>query len=147
MAPSKRRRRRTPIHALKEVISDKVFWRFMLMLALLCLVRMMFQHMHFTWPKYVIREQGEAFPVGKLWSLNSLLILVMAPLGTALTRKRRPFEVLLFGAFISSLSPFVPLLRLLHALPARDDPAAHHWRGAVVPTSLRVQRLHRPPRP
>jgi MFS family permease len=105
--PIEKKEKAHPIHALKEVISDKVFWRFMLMLALLCLVRMMFQHMHFTWPKYVIREQGEAFPVGKLWSLNSLLILVMAPLGTALTRKRRPFEVLLFGAFISSLSPFV----------------------------------------
>ncbi|MCS6902134.1 MAG: hypothetical protein RMJ98_21185, partial [Myxococcales bacterium] len=52
-------------------------------------------------------EQGEAFPVGKLWSLNSVLILFLAPMGTALTRKHRPFEVLLLGAFISSLSPFV----------------------------------------
>jgi MFS family permease len=96
-----------PLASLKEVIAHKAFWRFMLMLALLSLVRMMFQHMHFTWPKYVIRERGEGFPVGTLWSLNSVLILVLAPLGTALTRNRKPFEVLLFGAFISSLSPFV----------------------------------------
>jgi dipeptide/tripeptide permease len=96
-----------PLVALKEVFTDKAFWRFMALLALLSLVRMMFQHMHFTWPKYVIREQGDSFPVGTLWSINSLLILVLAPLGTALTRKRRPFEVLLLGAFISSLSPFV----------------------------------------
>lgn len=105
--PIEKKEKANPLKALQEVFSDKAFWRFMLMLALLCLVRMMFQHMHFTWPKYIIREQGEDFPVGKLWSLNSLLILVMAPLGTALTRKRRPFEVLLFGAFLSSLSPFV----------------------------------------
>ncbi|MBL8678534.1 MAG: MFS transporter [Myxococcales bacterium] len=96
-----------PLQSLREVIAHKAFWRFMLMLALLCLVRMMFQHMHFTWPKYVIRERGEDFPVGTLWSVNSMLILVLAPLGTALTRKRKPFDVLLFGAFISSLSPFV----------------------------------------
>lgn len=96
-----------PLTSLKEVVSHKAFWRFMLMLALLCLVRMMFQHMHFTWPKYVIRERGEDFPVGTLWSVNSMLILVLAPLGTALTRKRKPFDVLLFGAFLSSLSPFV----------------------------------------
>lgn len=97
----------SPLVLLKEVIAHKAFWRFMLMLALLSLVRMMFQHMHFTWPKYVIREQGEDFPVGTLWSVNSLLILFLAPLGTALTRKRKPFDVLLLGAFISSLSPFV----------------------------------------
>jgi MFS family permease len=105
--PADKKEKTNPLKALTEVFSDKAFWRFMLMLALLCLVRMMFQHMHFTWPKYVIREQGEDFPVGTLWSANSLMILVLAPLGTALTRKRRPFEVLLLGAFISSLSPFV----------------------------------------
>jgi hypothetical protein len=63
--------------------------------------------MHFTWPKYVLREQGDQFPVGTVWSINAFLILFLAPLGTALTRRRRPFEVLLFGAFISALSPFV----------------------------------------
>jgi hypothetical protein len=96
-----------PFQALREAFLDRAFWRFLLLLVLLCLVRMMFQHMHFTWPKYVIREQGEAFPVGKVWGLNSLLILGLAPLGTAITRGLRPFNVLLFGAFISSLSPFV----------------------------------------
>jgi MFS family permease len=97
----------SPLVALRDVLKDRPFWRFMVLLVLLSLVRMMFQHMHFTWPKYVLREQGEGFPVGTVWSLNSFLILFLAPLGTALTRNRRPFEVLLFGAFISALSPFV----------------------------------------
>lgn len=96
-----------PLVALKDVLKDRAFWRFMVLLVLLSLVRMMFQHMHFTWPKYVLREQGESFPVGTVWSLNSFLILFLAPLGTALTRHRKAFEVLLLGAFISSLSPFV----------------------------------------
>jgi len=93
--------------ALREVVSDRTFWRFIVLLALLSLVRMMFQHMHFTWPKYVTREQGDAFPVGTVWSYNSLLILFLAPLATLLTRHRKPFEVLVFGAFISAVSPFV----------------------------------------
>ena len=97
----------SPLVALRDVLSDKPFWRFMVLLVLLSLVRMMFQHMHFTWPKYVLREQGEGFPIGTVWSFNSFLILFLAPLGTALTRHRRPFEVLLFGAFISAMSPFV----------------------------------------
>jgi MFS family permease len=97
----------SPFAAMREVLSDRAFWRFLLMLALLSLVRMMFQHMHFTWPKYVTRLEGDDFPVGTIWSVNSALIVVLAPIGTALTRRRRPLDVLLFGAFISSLSPFV----------------------------------------
>lgn len=100
----------SPLSALKDVLSDKIFWRFMVLLVLLALVRMMFQHMHFTWPKYVLREQGDSFPVGTVWSFNAFLILFLAPLGTALTRKRKAFEVLLFGATISALSPFVLVL-------------------------------------
>lgn len=97
----------SPLVALREVLGDRVFWRFIVLLVLISLVKMMFQHMHFTWPKYVLRMQGDAFPVGTVWSFNALLILFLAPLGTALTRKREPLNVLLIGAFISSLSPFV----------------------------------------
>ena len=93
--------------ALRDVLGDKTFWRFIVLLVFLSLVRMMFQHMHFTWPKYITREQGDRFPIGTVWSLNSFLILFLAPLGTAITRNRKPFNVLLFGAFISALSPFV----------------------------------------
>jgi MFS family permease len=96
----------SPLAALRDVVRDRAFWRFLLLLLFLSLVRMMFQHMHFTWPKYVTRELGDAFPVGRVWSINSLLILGLAPLATALTRRRKPFDVLLVGAFIASLSPF-----------------------------------------
>jgi hypothetical protein len=95
------------ISALRDVVTDKTFWRFIVLLVFLSIVRMMFQHMHFTWPKYVTRVEGDSFPVGTVWSLNSFLILFLAPLGTAITRKAKPFTVLLVGAFISSMSPFV----------------------------------------
>jgi hypothetical protein len=45
--------------------------------------------------------------VGKVWALNSLMILGLAPLGTALTRRFRPLDVLLVGAFFTAASPFV----------------------------------------
>jgi MFS family permease len=96
-----------PLVAFREVITDRAFWRFILLLALLSLVRMMFQHMHFTWPKYVTRMNGDDFPWGKVWGLNAFLILGLAPLGTAITRGYKPFNVLLFGATISALCPFV----------------------------------------
>lgn len=106
-APPEPAKKPKALAALREVLTDRFFWRFMVLLVLLSLVRMMFQHMHFTWPKYVLREQGEDFPVGTIWSVNSALILFLAPIGTAITRKKKPFDVLLFGASISALSPFV----------------------------------------
>jgi len=101
------KRSKNPLRIMRDVIAEPLFWRFIVLLGLLAVVKMMFQHMHFTWPKYVLRERGEAFPMGTLWSLNSMLILGLAPLATALTRKRKPFQVLLVGAFVSALSPFV----------------------------------------
>lgn len=96
-----------PLRAMAGVVADSRFWRFMLLMVLLSLVRLMFQHMHFTWPKYVTRVEGDAFNVGTVWSLNSLGILFLAPLATALTRRLPIFPVLLVGAAISAVSPFV----------------------------------------
>ena len=130
--------------ALKDVLGDKTFWRFIVLLVFLSLVRMMFQHMHFTWPKYITREQGDSFPIGTVWSLNSFLILFMAPLGTAITRKRKPFNVLLFGAFISSLSPFalvfgssmpyqIAMILLLTVGEALWSPRLYEYNVSIAP--------------
>lgn len=130
--------------ALKDVITDKTFWRFIVLLVFLSLVRMMFQHMHFTWPKYITREQGDSFPIGTVWSLNSFLILFMAPLGTAITRRRKPFNVLLFGAFISSLSPFalvfgstmpyqIAMILLLTVGEALWSPRLYEYNVSIAP--------------
>ncbi|MFM7107327.1 MAG: MFS transporter [Planctomycetaceae bacterium] len=96
-----------PLVALADVVSDRRFWRFMLLIVLLSLVRLMFQHMHFTWPKYVTRVEGDDFPVGTVWSLNSMGVLFLVPLATALTRRLPIFPVLLLGAAISAVSPFL----------------------------------------
>ena len=53
-----------PFRAVATVVSDRAFWRCMLLMVLLSLVRLAFQHMHFTWPKYATRVEGDAFPVG-----------------------------------------------------------------------------------
>lgn len=99
--------RPNPAKVLAEVLADRAFWRFMFLLVLFSLVKLIFQHMHFTWPTYVTRVEGESFPVGRVWALNSFLILFLAPLGTALTRGRKPLDVLLVGAFITAASPLI----------------------------------------
>jgi MFS family permease len=139
-----RRPATNPIAAVREVVADPLFRRFMILLVLLSLVRLIFQHMHFTWPKYVTRVEGEAFPVGTVWSLNSLGIIFLTPLATALTRRSPVFRTLLVGAAISAVSPFilcfgsgmpvqVAMIAVLTVGEALWSPRLYEYNVAVAP--------------
>jgi MFS family permease len=69
--------------------------------------KLIFQHFHFTWPKYVTREMGEGFPVGKVYSINPVMIMFLVPIATALTRHRSAFNCIVLGAFVTTASVFV----------------------------------------
>ena len=101
------RKKKNPLAVLGEVVRDGGFWRFMLLIGFLVLVKAIFVHMHSTWPKYITRERGEDFDWGWLWALNSVLILVFVPIVTAFTRKLSAYTVIVIGSFITALSPFV----------------------------------------
>ena len=92
---------------LGEVVRDRAFWRFMLLIAFLVLVKAIFVHMHATWPKFITRERGEDFDWGGLWALNSVLILFFVPVTTAFTRHLPAFKVIVIGAFVTAASPFI----------------------------------------
>jgi dipeptide/tripeptide permease len=96
-----------PFTVLGEVVRDGGFWRFMLLIGFLVLVKAIFVHMHSTWPKYITRERGEDFDWGWLWALNSVLILVFVPIVTAFTRKLSAYTVIVIGSFITAASPFI----------------------------------------
>ena len=101
------RKKSNPFAVLGEVVADTRFWRFMLLIGFLVLVKAIFVHMHSTWPKYITRERGEDFDLGWLWALNSVLILIFVPIGTAFTRKVAAYKVVVIGSFITAASPFI----------------------------------------
>ncbi len=98
-----------PLKVAFGVMSEKAFWRFMLFVGLLVFVKLIFSHSHFTFPKYALREMGESFPLGAFQAINPILIIVLVPVATALTRHRSAFNVIVFGSIVSALSPFVLL--------------------------------------
>jgi dipeptide/tripeptide permease len=101
------KRATNPFAVLREVVADTRFWRFMLLIAFLVLVKSIFVHMHSTWPKFITRERGEDFDWGWIAGLNSVLILVFVPITTAFTRHMSAFKVIIIGSFITALSPFI----------------------------------------
>lgn len=102
-------RARAPWSIAREVMREVTFWRFMLLIALLVFVKMIFQHSHFTLPKYAIRELGESFPLGKFQTINPISIMILVPIVTALTRHMPAYRVIFVGSVITAVSVFVLL--------------------------------------
>ncbi len=105
----------SPLKIAKELFGEKPFHRYLLFVGLLAMVRLMFQHAFMTFPKYVTREMGAAYPFGKVWAINPIMIIILVPIVTALTRHRSAYSCIIAGAFISALSPFVLCLGATHA--------------------------------
>jgi dipeptide/tripeptide permease len=105
-APAKAASVQNPLRIMKEVMAESAFWRFMLFVTLIVLVRLTFQHAHLTWPKYTLREFGKDFPFAAYWSINPAIVIVLTPFVTALTRKKSPFVCIVGGGILSALSVF-----------------------------------------
>jgi MFS family permease len=106
---------RPPWVIAAEVMREATFWRFMLLMGLLVFVRMIFQHGHFTLPKYALRELGESFPIGKFQTINPIAIIFLVPVATALTRHLPAFRMIFVGSVLSALSVFVLVLPASYA--------------------------------
>ncbi|MFO7735798.1 MAG: MFS transporter, partial [bacterium] len=102
----------------KEVISQPLFWRFMLLITLLFGVKFVFFHFVYTFPKYGIRILGENAPVGTLFgTLHAVLITILLPAITSWTKKVRPYSMITIGTFVSAFSVFMLSLPEQYFIP------------------------------
>ena len=96
---------------LANVFKEKSFWIFIGMLFLVVFTRLIFEHFHYTFPKYGIRLLGEGARVGTIYGvLNPSLIIFLVPLFSVFTRKMSSFKAILIGVTISATSVFIAVL-------------------------------------
>jgi hypothetical protein len=116
------------------------FYRFLAFLSLVVAVRLVLLHMYYTYPKFGIRELGAGAPIGRLWSLNSIVVIILVPIVGALTQKISAYRMVLFGTTLAAGSVFLMAMPtawwqpLADGLPGRL--IAHSWlgvEGAVNP--------------
>jgi hypothetical protein len=86
------------------------FYKFLVFLSLAAFVRLIFFHLFYTYPKFGIRELGEGAPVGRLFMVNSVLIMVLVPVVGALTQRISAYKMVVGGSTIAALSVFVMAL-------------------------------------
>ena len=101
------------------------FYKFLAFLGLAAFVRLIFIHMYYTYPKFGVRELGEGAPVGRLFAINSVAIIVLAPLVGALSQKVSAYKTVCWGSAIAAASVFIMALppKLFQRLA--DGPAGH----------------------
>lgn len=88
------------------------FYKFLAFLALAAFVRLIFVQMYYTYPKFGIRELGPGAPIGRLWGLNSLLIIFLVPLVGALSQKISAYRMVMAGSAIAAASVYILALPL-----------------------------------
>jgi MFS family permease len=101
------------------------FYKFLAFLTLAAFVRLIFIHMYYTYPKFGIRELGEGAPVGRLFAVNSVLIIFLAPLVGALTQKISAYRMVSFGSAIAAASVFIMALPPHMFQPLADGRFGH----------------------
>jgi dipeptide/tripeptide permease len=83
---------------------------------------------------------GAGVPIGRLWSVNSFLIVLLVPIVGALTQRIPAYRMVVVGSFISAASVFLMALPPQWFQPLAEGPfghlVAHVWlgvSGAVSP--------------
>lgn len=123
-----------------DVWGQKQFYRFLLFLTLVVFVRLVFYHMHVTFPKYGIRELGEGAPVGRLWGvLNPGIIIFLVPIVGALSQKISSYRMIIIGTSLAAMPVFLLALPPHGFQPLADGPLghfiAHTWLGVEGPVN------------
>lgn len=86
------------------------FYKFLGFLALAAFVRLIFIQMYYTYPKFGIRELGAGAPIGRLWNINSLLIIFLVPIVGAISQRIAAYKMVTIGSAIAAGSVFIMAL-------------------------------------
>jgi MFS family permease len=101
------------------------FYKFLAFLSLASFVRLIFIQMYYTYPKFGIRELGEGAPVGRLFMINSVLIIFLVPIVGALTQRIPAYRMVSVGSVIAAASVFFMALPPRWFQPLADGALGH----------------------
>ena len=89
-----------------ELTSSKTFWQFLAMGLFTVNLKQVFRHLDATFPKFAVRAFGCDAPFGLIYAANPFLIICGVPIVAAATTKRKHFDMIFLGAWVSAVAPF-----------------------------------------
>jgi len=116
-----------------ELFKQPGFYRLLVFLLLIAFLKLIFMQMYYVFPEFGIRELGEGAPVGRLWGINSLLVIFLVPVIGALTQRFPAYGMVTLGGIISAASVFIMALPPAWFQPLADGAfgqwIGHHYLG------------------
>jgi MFS family permease len=96
-------------------------YRLLAFLSLSAFLKLILMQMYYVYPKFGIRELGDGAPIGRLWAINSILIIVLVPFVGALTQRVSAYRMVTFGGIICAASVFIMALPTVWFGPLAND--------------------------
>lgn len=119
---------RETVRIFRDLFRQSGFYRLLAFLLLIAFLKLIFMQMYYVFPEFGIRELGDGAPVGRLWAINAILIIFLAPIVGALTQRFPAYGMVTFGGAIAAASVFVMALPPAWFQPLADS-AAGQWLG------------------
>jgi MFS family permease len=123
-----------------DLLRQQSFYRLLVFLLLVALLKLIFKLMDAAFPKFCIRELGQGAPAGHLMAINNWLIIFLAPLVGVLTQRFSAYRGVIIGGCLTAASIFIMALPVAWFQPLADGAFGGfigHWylglTGAVHP--------------
>jgi MFS family permease len=116
---------REAVRLFASLVRQDGFYRLLAFLLLIAFLKLIFMQMYYVFPKFGIRELGDGAPVGRLWAINSILIILLVPVIGAVTQRFSAYRMVIVGGVISAASVFIMAMPtawfapLANSLPGR----------------------------
>jgi hypothetical protein len=86
------------------------FYRLIVFLLLIAFLKLVLMQMYYVFPEFGIRVLGEGAPVGKLWGINALIVVILSPLIGVLTQRLPAYGMVTLGGVVTAASVFIMAL-------------------------------------
>lgn len=108
------------VRIFRELFKQSGFYRLLVFLLLIAFLKLIFMQMYYVFPEFGIRELGPGAPVGKLWGINALIVIILTPFVGALTQRFAAYHMVTLGGIISAASVFIMALPTAWFQPLAD---------------------------
>ena len=92
---------------LTRLFQQVGMYRLLVFLLLIAFLKLILMQMYYVYPKFGIRELGEGAPIGRLWALNSILVVFLVPLVGALTQRYPAYRMVTLGGILTAGSVYI----------------------------------------
>lgn len=128
------------MNMLQTLWQQAGFYRLLVFLIFISFLKLIFMQMYYVYPTFGIRVLGPGAPIGRLWAINGILIILLVPIVGALTQKFSAYSMVIVGGLISAASVFIMAMPTRWFASLANGAAGHvvgHWylglRGPVHP--------------